>query len=76
MSFAEANASSARHQQHADMRLVAGGTFRMGSDRHYPEEASVHRVTTFKEYPLSQACGTLTVDEAVAMISHGAGGGK
>jgi formylglycine-generating enzyme required for sulfatase activity len=26
------------------MVWVAGGTFAMGSDRHYPEEASVHRV--------------------------------
>jgi len=32
-------------RSNSDMVFVPGGTFRMGSGRHYPEEAPVHRVT-------------------------------
>ena len=30
---------------HLDMIHISGGTFRMGSDAHYPEEAPTHRVS-------------------------------
>src|SRR6185437_12596202 len=31
--------------RHSDMVWIPGATFRMGSDKHYAEEAPVHRVT-------------------------------
>jgi formylglycine-generating enzyme len=31
--------------QHIDTVWIPGGTFHMGSDKHYPEEAPAHRVT-------------------------------
>ena len=38
-------ASSLVAEPTLDLIWVPGGTFRMGSDRHYPEEAPAHRVT-------------------------------
>jgi sulfatase modifying factor 1 len=34
-----------QHSADSGMLYVPGGTFHMGSDRHYPEEAPLHRVT-------------------------------
>ncbi len=38
------SAAAPRADPLADMSFVPGGEFRMGSERHYPEEAPVHRV--------------------------------
>ena len=35
----------ATDETHGDMVRIPGGTFRMGSDEHYREEAPAHRVT-------------------------------
>ena len=43
--MASAPEVGALNQTGADMILIPGGTFRMGSDSHYPEEAPAHRVT-------------------------------
>src|SRR5260370_37680977 len=40
-----ADAPTTSEPSHPDMIRIPGGTFRMGSDRHYPEEAPAHRVT-------------------------------
>jgi formylglycine-generating enzyme len=44
---------------HDDLVWVPGGTFRMGSDKHYPEERPAHRVTVdgfwMDRYPVTNA---------------------
>ena len=39
-----ARAEQTPETRYRDMMSIPGGTFRMGSDRHYPEEAPAHRV--------------------------------
>ena len=43
--MAQADTTAASAAPTRDMRRIPGGTFLMGSDHHYPEEAPAHRVT-------------------------------
>src|SRR6478735_10915616 len=49
IAMSQAEAEAEQHPQDAArtgaMVFIPGGTFRMGSDRHYPEEAPAHRVS-------------------------------
>jgi formylglycine-generating enzyme len=43
--MADVQPAGSASQPGPDMVWIPGGTFLMGSDRHYPEEAPAHKVT-------------------------------
>src|SRR5688500_1953654 len=53
-----------------DMVWIPGGTFRMGSDKHYPEERPTHRVSVdgfwIDRYPVTNA----RFERFIAATSH------
>ena len=59
-----ASAGGSRRRKLADMRLVRGGTFRMGSDRFYPEEAPVRPASVgTRSRPPCSAASTISSSE-------------
>ena len=52
------------------MVFIPGGTFRMGSDRHYPEEAPVHRVTVDASGSTARRSPTAQFREFVEATGH------
>jgi formylglycine-generating enzyme required for sulfatase activity len=68
------------------MVRIPGGTFRMGSNDHYPEEAPVHRLSldgfcinrtpvgqflsSFKDYPPSQRAQSFSIDQIVEKMQR------
>ena len=52
------------------MIFIPGGTFRMGSDRHYPEEAPVHRVTVDGFWIDAKPVTNLQFDAFVRATGH------
>ena len=54
----------------ANMVCVPGGTFRMGSNKHYPEEAPVHRVTVDEFWMDRTPVTNQQFDEFVTATGH------
>ena len=68
-----------------NMVWIPGGTFLMGSDKHYPEEAPAHEVTvdgfwidqhtvTNEEFPPRQKAASFTIDQVMEQLSQPATG--
>ncbi len=65
-----ASGSLVPHERCVDMVFIPGGTFDIGSDRHYPEEAPVHRVTVGGFWMDSTPVTNRQFDEFVRAEEH------